>query len=123
MLSNIISIGAGFAHTCCCSATGSVYCWGGNTYGQLGLLRSSWFPLLLTQPGVLASKVIAGKYHTCVLSIDAFVWCWGLNEYGQLGNGTKENWRSAAAKVLDLKNVLDIAAGDAHTCALQSDQT
>jgi alpha-tubulin suppressor-like RCC1 family protein len=51
---------------------------------------------------------------------DGEVWCWGSNSKGQLGDGTTTN-RLKPVKVRGLStNVVDIALGSLHTCALTS---
>ena len=50
LLSGIVSIAAGDSHTCALSATGAVYCWGWNPYGQLGnnSTTNSYVPIEVT---------------------------------------------------------------------------
>lgn len=64
---------------------GSVYIWGQNTSGQLGLNdaipRSS--PVQLTLPNW--SKISAGQSHVMVVKTDGTLWTWGSNNSGRLG--------------------------------------
>ncbi|MHB1847328.1 MAG: RCC1 domain-containing protein [Deltaproteobacteria bacterium] len=81
------AIAAGRAHTCAVAA-GAVWCWGDNSYGQLGTTQvsGSSVPVLVsTLPGA-ATEVAAGFSHTCAL-VGGAVWCWGDDSYGELGNG------------------------------------
>lgn len=65
-----------------------------------------------------ASKVAVGNEHTCALMNTGGVKCWGRGAEGQLGNGTFDN-RQIAIDVIGLAgNVVEIAAGAMHTCAL-----
>jgi alpha-tubulin suppressor-like RCC1 family protein len=75
---------AGGAHTCALRDDNTLWCWGGNRYGQLGLGDTA--PRLAPQR-VLGevSVAYAGGAHTCVIKTDGSVWCWGNNQYGQLG--------------------------------------
>jgi hypothetical protein len=79
--------------------------------------------------GATATQVAAGAAHTCALLTGGSIDCWGENQYGQLGDGTSTGpetcfWMSDAScsrhpvMVSGIRNATQIAAGDAHTCAL-----
>jgi hypothetical protein len=88
-------LAAGAAHTCGLLATGEVYCWGANTYGQLGTgsgNTSSATPVRVAG-GLRFSQLAAGGTHTCAMvaqKVGALgpAYCWGRNNAGQLGDGT-----------------------------------
>jgi alpha-tubulin suppressor-like RCC1 family protein len=88
--SDVIALASGEAHTCALTNTGSVFCWGANSYGQLGDFSQEMSPLPVSVPrlGGDISAITAGTYHTCALTSTGDVWCWGNNEVGQLGNNT-----------------------------------
>ncbi|CAB3379995.1 Hypothetical predicted protein [Cloeon dipterum] len=77
------------------SATGSVYAWGKNDNGQLGLgtKKDTWIPTKIE--GNLETKrvvqVACSDYHTLVLTSDREVFSFGWNKYGQLGLGHNED--------------------------------
>ena len=66
----------------------SLYAWGENLYGQLGLPRKSKYVNPMKVPlsfGV--GTIAAAKTHTLLLSADGLMHSAGLNNYGQLGLG------------------------------------
>ncbi len=68
-------------------------------------------------------KVAVGQDFECALMETGGVKCMGLNTLNQLGDGTSTN-RNYPVDVLGLTNgVLDISAGNDHTCALLTDRT
>jgi alpha-tubulin suppressor-like RCC1 family protein len=82
------------SHTCGLTRTGTVYCWGKNLYGQLGinLRQTQLTPVPIQMPERIRFLTIgAGVYHTCGLSQNGDAFCWGRNSDGQLGNGSREN--------------------------------
>jgi len=123
-----VGIAAGRAHTCAYGADKELRCWGWGAAGQLGQPPGS--DMVITSPtitdlggpeggdGVYA--VAAGASHTCVgATISASVLCFGLNSDGQLGNGMQgvPGGPDPVPSLLGKPKML--AAGDAHTCALQ----
>jgi alpha-tubulin suppressor-like RCC1 family protein len=111
-------------HVCALVNTGSAWCWGDNSAGQLG--ASSTVPLsgeplqisgLPTTPTMLA----AGDLHTCARLQNGSVYCWGSNLQGQLGNSNMSEFNNVPMMVSGLTNVSAIAAGGRHTCALKND--
>jgi alpha-tubulin suppressor-like RCC1 family protein len=65
------------------------------------------------------TQVATGAYHTCGLKMDGTVKCWGRNNEGQLGRGTTQNaGNDFPQTITNLSNVVALAAGGYHTCAL-----
>src|SRR5262249_28725500 len=88
-LRNVTMISAGDNHTCAVTSDGHGWCWGQNSFGQLGDGSMSQNPIAVTVQGLSGcNKVAAGAEHTCALKSDQTVWCWGHNGQAQLGNGT-----------------------------------
>jgi hypothetical protein len=115
---NLIS--AGYDFTCATSAgTDLPYCWGDNTYGQLGDGTQS----ARNRPNLLAAGLIdmtqmaAGLRFACGLRPDGAAYCWGDNSLGQLGTGNRDSiW--IPALVSGGHAFERIATGASHACAL-----
>jgi alpha-tubulin suppressor-like RCC1 family protein len=75
---------AGGSHTCALRDDNTLWCWGGNRFGQLGTGDTTAHPLPV-QVATNVSAAAVGGAHTCVLRTDGSVACWGNNQYGQLG--------------------------------------
>ncbi len=86
-----ISIGAGNEHTCVATNTGNAYCWGDNSFGQLGDGNSDegdYEPIMVIIPfNRDVVSIAAGGWHSCAIMDNGKVMCWGANGYGQIGNG------------------------------------
>lgn len=90
-LSNVRAVVAARSHTCALKNDKTVWCWGGNSDGQLGigLSGSGNDRNVPTQvPGLLEVAILsANAYHTCATKTDRSAWCWGGNQSSQLGVG------------------------------------
>jgi alpha-tubulin suppressor-like RCC1 family protein len=122
---NVMALTAGSFHTLALKGDGTVWAWGHNGYGQLGLgdniNRSS--PVQVTALGSNVTALTAGSLHTLALKGDGTVWAWGLNNYGQLGLGDTAN-RSTPVQITSLgSNVTALTAGYEHALALKGDGT
>ncbi|PRY67846.1 alpha-tubulin suppressor-like RCC1 family protein [Glaciihabitans tibetensis] len=104
----------------CALASGSAYCWGINSSGQLGngTTTDSITPVAVTNlSGKTITAISAGPLHTCAVA-DGILYCWGENRLGQLGNGTTTNSTTPVAVTnLSGKTITAISAGSDHTCA------
>jgi alpha-tubulin suppressor-like RCC1 family protein len=109
----------GYSHGCAIVGTeGRVYCWGDNSYGQLGMGQASDASLPPQQ--VVDLKDVAaiglGHYHSCAVGKDGSLVCWGKNDGYQLGNGTTKD-SSAPWDPVPLTDVVAVAGGWRTTCA------
>ena len=120
-------ISSGFSHACTISG-GRAYCWGDNTYGQLGSnsTTASATPVAVYTGGALSgvtlTQISSGQYYTCALSSAGNVYCWGQGTSGQLGNGSTSGNSDVPVAVTGLSSVTvtQISAGGGHACALTS---
>ena len=82
------TVSAGLRHTVGIGNDGTLWAWGGNTFGQLGngTATDRTTPVRI---GMYDGWeiVAAGGSHTLALRRDGSLWAWGNNEHGQLGNG------------------------------------
>jgi alpha-tubulin suppressor-like RCC1 family protein len=109
----------------CGTTSDSLYCWGDNRYGQLGLDHTDrqLLPVLVGVPGSIA-RASNGGGHTCAQSSDGALWCWGNNTLGQLGTG--DNGQKLIPTQVDASklgsSVKSLGCGAEHTCALSGQQ-
>ena len=84
-----IRVAVGEEHACALLATADVYCWGDNTYGQLGRPGAASATPVRVGGGYAFFTLSAGMDHTCALEVGTgAIGCWGRNDSGQLGDGT-----------------------------------
>lgn len=81
--------GALGGHACAIRTDGSLWCWGGNAEGQLGVSdrANRAEPTEVRSPAGPWAQVQAGGDFTCAIRYDATLWCWGNAANGALGLG------------------------------------
>lgn len=102
-ISHAAEVAAGDGHTCVRFSGGTVSCFGGDYFGQLGdgtTSHGDGTPIAVTGLTGVA-EISARGDHSCALRTTGQVLCWGDNGDGQLGDGTTAN-RSAPVAVLGL---------------------
>jgi alpha-tubulin suppressor-like RCC1 family protein len=132
---------AGYEHTCAVLYDGSLWCWGDNTEGQLGLDDAYGSPNASAPVHVGSARdwitVSGGQGHTCGIrrgnsSTAGTMWCWGRNTAYELGLGTvqPEQIRGPTqvtmpsdAGMLSDADWTFVELGQDDACALRSDGT
>lgn len=96
----IRAVATGVHHSCVALSDNTVWCWGGNSDGQLatGSTTPTMVPVAANlfgftiSPGVLIDGLAASHTNdhegTCLKLSTGVVYCWGDNRKGQLGDGT-----------------------------------
>lgn len=108
---------------CALRADASLWCWGDNSDGQLGvgdtMDRRAPVPVAA---GTRWSQVRMGPLHTCAITTEGALWCWGLNDFGQLGTGDTTSAR-VPVRVGTGSDWRLVSGGFEHTCAIRADGT
>lgn len=100
-----VAIAAGRRYSLAIKADGTLWAWGANNAGQLGIGTTEPYISTPTQVGTWNDwvDIDAGNEHTIGRRSNNTIWSWGLDNYGQLGHnpvnsslpsqmGTKTNW-------------------------------
>jgi alpha-tubulin suppressor-like RCC1 family protein len=118
-----ISVGI-TTHTLAVKTDGTLWAWGGNLFGALGLNNTTDYSSP-KQVGSLTnwSKVTAGYFLSFAIKTDGTLWAWGYNQgAGQLGLGNTTDY-SSPKQVGSLTNWLYIACGYYNVIARKTDGT
>lgn len=127
-LSQVIDVSVDSQTTCAVTIGGEVHCVGDNSMGQLGdgtgTSRATFAPV----SGLDGNPIVdvdVGNTHVCALEANGDVWCWGDDTDGQVGNTDTPIdpvWPTPQ-HVTGVDDVIDVAAGQNHACAVQADAT
>jgi alpha-tubulin suppressor-like RCC1 family protein len=124
-------LASGLYHTLAIRDDGSLWTWGGNGNGQLGLgnVISSTKPMRVGSATDWLA-VAAGDRFSVALKTDGTLWAWGNNAFGNLGIGSFGGTRTAPALVCNVSGqpcygnkYVAVSAGAGHVLALRNDGT
>ena len=118
-LTNWLSISCGLYHAGAVKTDGTLWSWGTNNVGQLGLGNTTSYSSP-KQIGSLTgwSKVECGANNSSSIKTNGTLWTWGSNATGQLGLGDTTN-RSSPNQVGALTTWYSVASGNNFSIALQ----
>jgi len=122
-----VKVAVGGDHSCGLGDDGSLWCWGSNVWGELGVSTvSEGCPAAACQPSPIRVRlaadsvftdVTAGFNHTCALDTAGHAYCWGNNSSGALGTGDTLSG-SAPRAVAGNLTFVSLTAGSSYTCGL-----
>ncbi len=149
-LEGIYDISAGWQHSLGLDVNDSVWSWGWNSKGQLGIgtLEYKSVPVQVLrgdqpddpcQPSAYLKHITdisAGRsgQHSLAVDAEAYAFAWGYNEYGQCGNDQSGNNKQLPVYVRQgeqpddpndpndwLKHIIAVSAGSNNSIALEAD--
>jgi alpha-tubulin suppressor-like RCC1 family protein len=99
-------ISAGGSHTCAIATDDRAYCWGFNSFGQVGdgTTDTRTRPVLV-KGGLLFSQLRASEYRTCGVSLASKIWCWEVTP----------------ARFDGGRSYRQVSVGPEHACAVTTD--
>ena len=126
----VVQVATGSKHACALLDDGAVRCWGWNGFGMLGYPNAGpigdderVYTAGDVRLGGPAKQLSLGTEHSCAVLVDGAVRCWGKGSSGRLGTGSFEDiGDDEDPEDVDLVAVggpvVQVEAGDWHTCAL-----
>ena len=99
----VTQVAAGANHSLAVTASGQLYAFGLNTFGQLGSSTNNGTfspnprPTLVTLPGETGpvTQVAASAHHSLAVTASGQLYAFGLNEFGELGSATNNGTGTA----------------------------
>jgi alpha-tubulin suppressor-like RCC1 family protein len=120
-------VSCGNSTTAAIKNDGTLWCWGWNVDGELGINISGYgtnrsSPVQTVAFGTNWKQVSAG-YHIAAIKTDGTLWTWGTNTNGQLGDNTTVNRSSPVQTIAFGTNWKSVAFGLYHIAAIKTDGT
>jgi alpha-tubulin suppressor-like RCC1 family protein len=85
-------VSCGLDHTAAIKTDGTLWTWGNNEFGKLGInvagtTNGRTIPVTTFAGGTNWKQVACGQYNISAIKTDGTLWIWGSNSSGQLGTG------------------------------------
>lgn len=104
---------------------GTLWAWGKNLHGQLGVGADSETKECATTPEKVSDErwldCASGYYHSTAVKADGSLWTWGSNEESALGRAVEGKTDGKPMKAFD--KVLSYSVGDNHVLVIKDDYT
>jgi alpha-tubulin suppressor-like RCC1 family protein len=123
---NWASVDAGSEFTCAIKTTGTLWCWGDDTWGQIGNGATTGTQVSPVQEVTAATNwatVATGSDHTCSRKTTGAIYCWGRGFEGQIGDAGNSNRDTPVQESTAATNWASVTAGNFHTCAVKTTGT
>ena len=116
-LCDIKMIDCGYGHILCLNFYGSVFSFGDNNYGQLGIDKNNEYSFFGTNiPQKIdippCKQIACGDYFSVCLTENNLLYSFGKNNYGQLGLDSGYSVYNSPLLIPNLHNIEYIACGD-----------
>ncbi|MGH7533265.1 MAG: hypothetical protein ACREL4_08240 [Gemmatimonadales bacterium] len=121
-----VDIAVNFNAACGLDASGTDWCWGSNTFGQLGSPSpaNTGTPMAVSGAPPFRGLAQGGNSNaTCAIAADSTGYCWGDNRFGQTGAGTFGGMVTAPQAMSGGLKFRSITLGSVWGCGIVSDGT
>ena len=118
-----VQVSSGPGHTVAIKSDGSLWAWGDNSRGKLGIGTDNGLSNIPVRVGQAFNwaKVAVGLFHSTAIKSDGSLWTWGENNYGSLGDGTQTNRNAPVLISSNNINWSNIATGADYNIATKTD--
>jgi alpha-tubulin suppressor-like RCC1 family protein len=122
---NWSQVSSGTNFTAAIKTDGTLWTWGANTSGQLGVNTATnrLTPVTTFAGGTNWSQVACGNSHTAAIKTDGTLWTWGSGSSGSLGDNTAISRSTPVTTFAGGTNWSQVACGQQHTAAIKTDGT
>lgn len=116
--------GGGYIFTAGIKNNGTLWSWGANDFGQLGLGNTTYYSSP-KQIGALTNwlNISTGYKYAVAIKTDGTMWSWGRNQFGQLGLTTYGTNYSSPKQIGSLTTWSKVVACQVHVHAIKTDGT
>lgn len=123
-IENSVMVSAGDTHNQVLKLDGTVYAWGSNIYGELGINGVSTSVTTPTKVDNLKDirYISGGKNHSAAIDVNGNMYVTGLNTNGELGNNSKSNLNTFS-KLDTINDVIYLSCGNTYTVMVKKDGT
>ncbi|MGE0787307.1 MAG: RCC1 domain-containing protein [Sandaracinaceae bacterium] len=116
-----LQITTGAFHTCARYDDGSIWCWGANGFGNLGVVSSTDKSQPVRVELDDARYLNCGSSTCCAMGADDQLACWGKNDAGQVGTGVAFSSQRTPTPIGSATGWIRYDNGASHSCAVRAD--